>query len=109
MPVFQMTLRVKTQGRCQVLDVTSEVNRIVGASRIQQGIVNVAGKGSTLGITTIEYEPGAVSDLQRALEQIAPSNDDYAHNARWGDHNGFAHLRSEIGRASCRERVCLLV
>lgn len=54
MPVFQKTFRVKTQGRCQVLDVTSEVNRIVGARRIRQGIVNVAGKGSTLGITTIE-------------------------------------------------------
>lgn len=96
MPIFQKTFRVKTQGHCQVMDVTSEVNRIVGASRIRQGIVNVAGKGSTLGITTIEYEPGAVSDLQRALDQIAPSNDDYAHNARWGDHNGFAHLRSAL-------------
>jgi len=96
MPVFQKTFRVKTPGHCQVMDVTSEVNRIVGASRIRQGIVNVAGKGSTLGITTIEYEPGAVADLQRALEQIAPTNDDYAHNARWGDHNGFAHLRSAL-------------
>jgi secondary thiamine-phosphate synthase enzyme len=96
MLVFQKSFRVKTQGNCQVIDVTSEVNRIVGASGIRQGIVNIAGKGSTLGITTIEYEPGAVADLQRALEQIAPSNDDYAHNARWGDHNGFAHLRSAL-------------
>ena len=96
MLVFQRSFRVKTQGNCQVIDVTSEVNRIVETSGIRQGIVNVAGKGSTLGITTIEYEPGAVADLQRALEQIAPSNDDYAHNARWGDHNGFAHLRSAL-------------
>jgi secondary thiamine-phosphate synthase enzyme len=96
MLVFQKSFRVKTQGNCHIIDVTSEVNRIVGASRIRQGIVNIAGKGSTLGITTIEYEPGAVADLQRALEQIAPSNDDYAHNARWGDHNGFAHLRSAL-------------
>ena len=59
-------------------------------------MVNVAGRGSTLGITTIEYEPGAVADLRRALDAIAPPNDDYAHNARWGDHNGFAHLRSAL-------------
>lgn len=96
MPVFQKTFQVKTKGRCHVLDVTGEVNRIVGASRIRQGLVNVSGKGSTVGITTLEYEPGAVADLQRALEQIAPSNDDYAHNARWGDHNGFVHLRSAL-------------
>jgi secondary thiamine-phosphate synthase enzyme len=58
--------------------------------------VNVSGLGSTLGITTIEFEPGAVSDLRRALDAIAPENDDYAHNARWGDHNGFSHLRSAL-------------
>ena len=62
----------------------------------RSGVVNVAGLGSTLGVTTIEYEPGAVADLQRALEAIAPANDDYAHNARWGDHNGYAHLRSAL-------------
>ncbi len=96
MPVFQKTLRLKTRGRCHVLDITDDVGRIVAASRIRAGVANVAGKGSTLGITTIEYEPGAVSDLERALEQIAPANDNYAHNARWGDHNGYAHLRSAL-------------
>ena len=96
MPVFQNSFRLSTKGHCQVLDITEDVNRIVRASRIQQGIVNVMGKASTLGITTIEYEPGAVSDLERALEQIAPANDHYAHNARWGDHNGYAHLRSAL-------------
>lgn len=63
---------------------------------MRRGIVNVAGRGSTLGISTIEYEPGAVSDLARALEKIAPMNLDYAHNARWGDDNGYAHLRSAL-------------
>ena len=96
MPVFQKTLRFPTRGHCHVLDITSEVDRIVAASRVRVGLANVAGKGSTLGITTIEYEPGAVSDLERALEQIAPAGDNYAHNARWGDHNGYAHLRSAL-------------
>jgi secondary thiamine-phosphate synthase enzyme len=79
-----------------VLDITDEVARIVAESGVAAGIVNVAGLGSTLGVTTIEFEPGAVSDLRRALELIAPENDDYAHNARWADHNGFAHLRSAL-------------
>ena len=96
MAVHQTTFRVSTRGHCDVIDITTQVERAVGESKIRQGIVNVSGMGSTLGVTTIEYESGAVSDLRRALDQIAPENDDYAHNARWGDHNGFAHLRSAL-------------
>lgn len=96
MAVFQKEIRLATKGRCQVLDITEQVGRIVAASGVATGIVNVSGVGSTLGITTIEFESGCVSDLQRALEQIAPSNTNYAHNARWGDENGYAHLRSAL-------------
>ena len=53
-------------------------------------------EGSTAALSTIEYEPGALADLQRALEQIAPMNADYAHNAAWGDGNGYAHLRAAL-------------
>ena len=96
MAVFQSSFRLATKGHCDVRDITTQVQRAVQDSRIRTGIVNVSGKGSTLGITTIEFEPGAVADLRRALEQIAPENDDYAHNARWGDRNGYAHLRSAL-------------
>src|SRR5947209_585548 len=96
MPVLQKSIQLPTRGNCDVIDVTARVASIVAESGVRRGLVNVAGRGSTLGVTTIEYEPGAVSDLRRALEAIAPSNDDYAHNARWGDHNGFSHLRSAL-------------
>src|SRR5579862_1483045 len=96
MPVLQKSFRVSTRGHGEVLDITTQVTRIVAESRIQQGIVNIAGVGSTLGITTLEFEPGCVADLQRALEQIAPAGGEYAHNARWGDGNGYAHLRSAL-------------
>ncbi len=96
MAVFQRTFRLSTRGRCDVIDISGQVARVVGESGIRQGIVNVSGRGSTLGITTIEYEPGAISDLARALDRIAPMNHDYAHNARWGDDNGYAHLRSAL-------------
>jgi secondary thiamine-phosphate synthase enzyme len=79
-----------------VIDVTAEVAAVVGESGVRTGLVNVSGIGSTLGITTLEFEPGCVADLQRALDRVAPATDDYAHNARWGDHNGFAHLRSAL-------------
>jgi len=96
MPVFQRTVRLRTKGHTDVVDITGHVERVVAESGVATGIVNVSGVGSTLGITTIEFEPGAVSDLRRALDQIAPANDNYAHNARWGDHNGYAHLRSAL-------------
>ena len=96
MAVYQSSFPLSTRGHCDVLDITQQVARVVAESGIQAGIVNVSGRGSTLGITTIEFESGCVADLRRALENIAPENDDYAHNARWGDHNGYAHLRSAL-------------
>ncbi len=96
MPVYQKSFQISTRGHCDVHDITGQVGRIVSESRIRTGVANISGRGSTLGVTTIEYEPGAVSDLARALEKIAPSNSDYAHNARWGDDNGYAHLRSAL-------------
>jgi secondary thiamine-phosphate synthase enzyme len=96
MAVFHHAFRISTSGHCDVLDISAEVERAVAASGIRDGIVNVSGRGSTLGITTLEFEPGCVKDLQRALQQIAPANSNYAHNARWGDDNGYAHLRSAL-------------
>ena len=96
MSVHQSTFTLRTKGHCHVVDITSRVQHVVEQSGVRTGVANVSGLGSTLGITTIEFEPGAVSDLQRALEQIVPANDNYAHNARWGDHNGYAHLRSAL-------------
>lgn len=96
MAIFQQILRISTKGQTDVLDLSSQLEAVIAEARIRTGVVNVSGVGSTLAITTIEYEPGAVSDLRRALEQIAPADDNYAHNARWGDHNGYAHLRSAL-------------
>jgi secondary thiamine-phosphate synthase enzyme len=96
MAAHQEEFGVSTRGRCDVLDITAHVARIVAASGVRTGLVNVSGVGSTLGVTTLEFEPGCVADLQRALEKIAPSNSDYAHNARWGDENGYSHLRSAL-------------
>lgn len=96
MASFQKSFRISTQGHSQVVDIHRQVEQIVRESGIRTGIVNVSGRGSTLGITTIEFEPGCVADLQQALDKIAPPTSDYAHNARWGDNNGYSHLRSAL-------------
>jgi secondary thiamine-phosphate synthase enzyme len=77
-------------------DVTANVESLVSESGIQIGIAVVHMVGSTGGVTTIEYESGALADLKRTLEKIAPTDAHYEHNARWGDGNGFSHLRSAL-------------
>jgi len=81
-------------------DVTPEVEALVEQSGVKTGAVVVAVTGSTAAITTIEYESGALADLRRALDALAPANDDYAHNARWGDGNGYSHVRSALLKTS---------
>lgn len=77
-------------------DISDQVRRWIADAGIATGVVSLQVVGSTGGITTIEYEPGALSDLRAAFEEIAPSRGEYEHNARWGDGNGFSHLRSAL-------------
>ncbi len=98
--VQSSTVEVATAGFSDVRDITDAVRQAVARSGISQGVVCVANPGSTAGITTIEFEPGAVSDLKQALERLAPERGRYAHDDTWGDGNGFAHLRSALVGAS---------
>ena len=94
--VWTLEAQVETAGQGDAVDVTTTVAAALGASRIQAGIVTVFVAGSTAGITTIEYEPGVVADLDRTLEQVAPRHAPYRHHARWGDDNGSAHVRAGL-------------
>jgi len=88
--------RLETKGFGDFHDITESVRQAVADSGVGNGIACVANPGSTAGITTIEYEDGALADLARALEVIAPQEGSYRHDARWHDGNGFAHLRSAL-------------
>jgi secondary thiamine-phosphate synthase enzyme len=77
-------------------DITPKLQAIVSEAGIQTGVLTIQMLGSTGAITTIEYESGALNDLRRALNVLAPVDADYAHNARWGDGNGFSHVRSAL-------------
>jgi secondary thiamine-phosphate synthase enzyme len=81
-------------------DVTGELVKVVGTSGVRNGLLTVHMLGSTGAITTIEYESGALKDLRDALEKVAPVDGDYEHNARWGDGNGFSHVRSALLKTS---------
>jgi len=86
----------KTAGFCDIVDITAKINEEIERARVRQGLVSVFVSGSTAALTTIEYEPGLVKDLKEFVEKLIPSNRRYHHDDRWGDDNGFSHLRASL-------------
>ncbi len=95
-----MRFKISTKGFNDMVDITPEVSKIVKKSKVKDGVCLVFCPGSTCGITTIEFEEGAISDLKRVLEKIAPMNSNYEHCKKWGDCNGYAHIRSALLKPS---------
>jgi secondary thiamine-phosphate synthase enzyme len=89
-------LRLETEGESQIVDLTEGVLAVVRQSGVSQGVVTVFVTGSTAAVTTMEYEPGGVQDLQEALERLVPRARDYAHNVLNHDDNAHAHLRASL-------------
>ncbi|MDJ0721536.1 MAG: secondary thiamine-phosphate synthase enzyme YjbQ [Desulfobacterales bacterium] len=79
-----------------IYDVTGELNRVVASAGIRDGVLAASVVGSTGSITTIEYEPGVVEDLKRAVNRLAPPGDDYAHEQAWHDGNGHSHVQAAL-------------
>ncbi len=98
--VITKSISLKTRGNTDIVDITTQVERAVLDSGLGSGTVTVFVSGSTAGVTTVEYEPGLVADLKRVWEQIVPSNIPYNHDARWGDGNGYSHVRAALLGAS---------
>lgn len=94
--LYRKVIEFRTNGENDIIDLTDKVEEIIRDSGIKNGLVNVFIPGSTGALTTMEYEPGLVKDLTRALAKIAPSNIDYEHHKRWGDDNGRSHVKASI-------------
>ncbi|MEM2924545.1 MAG: secondary thiamine-phosphate synthase enzyme YjbQ [Methanocellales archaeon] len=96
MTVINTFIALSTKGNADIIDITSQVDGIVKSSKIKNGLVTIFVPGSTGALTTIEYESGAIEDLRRAIERIAPENIEYKHNLKWGDGNGHSHIRAAL-------------
>jgi len=94
--VVSERVEFRTQGNGHILDITEQVSRRVQGSGLKDGIVTLFTPSSTSALTTIEYESGAVHDLQQLFDRMAPPDMDYRHNLRWGDGNGHAHVRHAL-------------
>jgi secondary thiamine-phosphate synthase enzyme len=100
MITFSDTISLSTKGFGDTLDISGAVEKILRESGVTNGIITVFCQGSTGTVTTIEFEPGVIQDLQEALDKIAPSAIPYHHDKAWGDGNGFSHVRAALMKPS---------
>jgi len=90
------TIRLRTRGHTDVVDITERIEALLRHTGVESGIVTVFVIGSTAGITTIEFEPGLVQDIKAAFQRVAPTDARYEHHERWGDDNGHSHIRASL-------------
>ncbi len=98
--IFTAEISLQSQGDADVIDITPKVAQQVTDSNISRGAVNLFVAGSTAGITTIEFEPGLIADIRNMWARLIPQNVSYDHDRRWGDGNGYSHVRAALLGAS---------
>ena len=94
--VVTKKISLQTKGECDIVDITSQVERQVAETNINSGTVTIFAGGSTAGVSTIEFESGLLSDFQNMWERVVPKSIPYAHDRRWGDGNGYSHVRASL-------------
>jgi secondary thiamine-phosphate synthase enzyme len=90
------TISLRTASKDEIVDITDRVREIVSRSKVTNGLACVFVVGSTAAVTTVEHEPGLVSDMRDAMERLYPKSIDYEHHLRWGDGNGHSHIRASF-------------
>lgn len=96
MKILTKMISLEMKAGTDIKDITPEIENFINEKKLKNGTAVIFSVGSTAAISTIEYEPGLLKDLPRALERIAPSNIDYEHHKTWHDDNGKSHVRSTI-------------
>jgi len=98
--VITKRISLQTKGNCDIIDITPQVEQQVAETDINNGTATLFVAGSTAGISTIEFESGLLSDFQSMWERNIPQNIPYNHDRRWGDGNGYSHVRASLLGAS---------
>lgn len=96
MRVVNDRISVQTRGAGDLINITEQIAARLTATKLSTGHVLVFHIGSTAAITTFEYEPGMIKDMQELYEKIVPRSKHYHHDETWGDANGFSHLRAAL-------------
>ena len=96
MIVITETISFRTTSKTDLIDITPKVADILHQTDLKDGLMVLFIPGSTAALTTIEFESGALNDLKAAIDRIAPEDLYYEHNERWGDGNGYSHVRAAL-------------
>jgi secondary thiamine-phosphate synthase enzyme len=96
MSIKSSKIIVSTTAGTDIIDISDAVEECIAGFNLSEGLVHLFIPGSTAALTTIEYESGAVGDLKRAIEHLAPEQSAYEHDRKWGDGNGYAHVRAAL-------------
>ncbi len=94
--VVTKKISLQSKGQCDIIDITPQVEKQVAEAGINSGTATLFVTGSTAGVTTIEFESGAISDFKAMWERNVPQNIPYDHDRRWGDGNGYSHIRASL-------------
>lgn len=96
MVIINSSIIIQTSGKTDIIDITEKIKAIVETSGVNSGNIILFIPGSTAALSTIEFESGVINDLRKAVERLAPRDIPYEHDARWGDGNGYAHVRAAL-------------
>jgi secondary thiamine-phosphate synthase enzyme len=96
MPIKTDSITFNTRGNADIIDITDRVAAIVAECGLRDGVVTLFTPSSTSALTTIEYEAGVLMDLRRLFDEISDPKKEYTHDTKWGDMNGFSHVRAAL-------------
>lgn len=96
MKIITKEINISTEGNCDIINITENIQNILRDSKMKEGNCCVFAIGSTASVTTVEYEPGLIKDIPKVLDKLIPVFTKYNHNDTWGDNNGHSHIRSAM-------------
>lgn len=96
MEIYHSDISFQTTSETDIIDITPQVTEVLRNSGLREGVAFLFVPGSTAALTTIEYENGVITDLVEIIEKIVPRDIPYQHNLRWGDGNGYSHVRASL-------------
>lgn len=100
MKIETQIIEFNTDGNPDLIDITAKLENLLKSSKLKNGILTASVIGSTAALTTFEFEPGLVKDMQELYSKIVPEGKTYHHDSTWGDANGYSHLRAALQGAS---------
>lgn len=95
MAVFRRRFTIATHQHDEVVDITREVERVLSASAVRDGVCTVFAAHATAAITINENaDPNIGVDFVAALRKLVVEHDGWLHDRV--DDNAAAHIKSAL-------------